>query len=157
MKRSDRILNEVKFSFPSRSENESFARMAVSGFVSQLDPQIDELSDIKTAVSEAVTNCIVHGYKNTLGIVTMTARLLVGNEVYIKITDKGCGIEDIEAAMTPLYTSAPDQDRAGLGFTIMESFMDSLSVKSKLGKGTSVTMRKKLTTRKASDENRRKA
>ncbi len=157
MKRSDRILNEIKITFPSLSENESFARMAISGLVSQLNPQIDELSDIKTAVSEAVTNCIVHGYKDTVGTVAMTAKILVENEIYIRISDKGCGIEDIEAAMTPLYTSAPDEDRAGLGFTIMESFMDKLSVKSRVGKGTSVTMRKKLTTRKAIDENGREA
>ena len=157
MKRSDRILNEIKITFPSLSENESFARMAISGLVSQLNPQIDELSDIKTAVSEAVTNCIVHGYKDTVGTVAMTAKILVENEIYIRISDKGCGIEDIEAAMTPLYTAAPDEDRAGLGFTIMESFMDKLSVKSRVGKGTSVTMRKKLTTRKAIDENGREA
>lgn len=153
MKKSSKILNEVRLVFPALSENEGFARFAVSGFVSQLNPQINELADIKTAVSEAVTNCIVHGYRDSMGDITMVARILPENEVYIRITDKGCGIEDIETAMTPLYTSAPDEDRAGLGFTIMESFMDKLSVKSKSGKGTTVTMRRKLTTRKALNEN----
>lgn len=149
MKRSDRTLNEIKVTFPSLSQNESFARLAVSGFVSQLNPRVDELADIKTAVSEAVTNCIVHGYRDTVGKVTLVARICEGDEIYIRITDKGCGIEDIDAAMQPLFTSAPEEDRAGLGFTIMESFMDSLSVRSRRGSGTTVTMRKRLTSRKA--------
>lgn len=148
MKRSDRILNEVRFTFPALSQNESFARIAVSGFVSQLNPMVDELSDIKTAVSEAVTNAIVHGYAKNLGAITLVARILEGDEIYIRISDKGCGIPDIDAAMTPLFTTSPGEERAGLGFTIMESFMDALSVKSAVGKGTSVTMRKKLTTRR---------
>ncbi len=140
-------LNELKVAFPSLSENESLARLIVSGFVSGLNPMIDELSDVKTAVSEAVTNCIVHGYRNTVGTIKMHLRILEGNELYIRISDKGCGIENIERAMEPLFTSAPDEDRAGLGFTVMESFMDKLSVRSKNGNGTTVTMRKKLESR----------
>ncbi len=140
-------LNELKVSFPSLSENESLARLMVSGFVSGLNPMLDELSDVKTAVSEAVTNCIVHGYRNTVGTIKMHLRILEGNELYIRISDKGCGIENIERAMEPLFTSAPDEDRAGLGFTVMESFMDKLSVRSKNGNGTTVTMRKKLESR----------
>lgn len=140
-------LNELKVAFLSLSENESLARLIVSGFVSGLNPMIDELSDVKTAVSEAVTNCIVHGYRNTVGTIKMHLRILEGNELYIRISDKGCGIENIERAMEPLFTSAPDEDRAGLGFTVMESFMDKLSVRSKNGNGTTVTMRKKLESR----------
>ena len=140
------VHNELRSSFPSLSENESLARLLVSGFVSQLNPALDELSDIKTAVSEAVTNCI--------GTVRMLVRILDDNEIYIRISDSGCGIENVEKAMEPLFTSAPDEDRAGLGFTVMESFMDKLSVKSKSGKGTTVTMRKKLETRKGKNANR---
>ncbi len=148
------VHNELRSSFPSLSENESLARLLVSGFVSQLNPALDELSDIKTAVSEAVTNCIVHGYRNCVGTVRMLVRILDDDEIYIRISDSGCGIENVEKAMEPLFTSAPDEDRAGLGFTVMESFMDKLSVKSKSGKGTTVTMRKKLETRKGKNANR---
>ena len=137
-------LNEMKVSFPSYSENERFARVAVSGFLTQLDPQIDELADVKTAVAEGVTNAIVHGYRNTLGEIFMQIRIFENRHVYIKIRDKGCGSADIEQAMQPLFTTAPEEERAGLGFAVMESFMDSVSVKSAVGKGTSVTMKKRI-------------
>lgn len=146
-----RILNEVKMSFLSKSLNERFARIAVSGFVSQLDPMVDELSDIKTSVSEAVTNCIVHAYKNQVGKIDMCIRLIEGNIIYIRIKDSGCGIPDINKAMEPLYTTAPEDERAGLGFAVMESFMDKLVVRSKVGKGTTVTLTKKIQSRKVTD------
>lgn len=152
MKKS-KVLNELKAEFPSLSENEALARLLVSGFISQLNPMVDELSDVKTAVSEAVTNCIVHAYRNTVGKVRMLVRIYDGSEVYIRITDTGCGIENLDKAMEPLFTSSPDEDRAGLGFTVMESFMDTLSVRSTLGKGTTVTMRKKLRSRVQKDYN----
>lgn len=146
------IKNEVRITFLSKSVNEGFARLAVAGFVSQLDPQINEMSDIKIAVSEAVTNCIVHAYKDRVGKIELVMRILENNTVYIKIKDYGCGIEDIKKAMEPLYTTAPEDERAGLGFAVMESFMDRLSVRSKVLKGTSVIMMKKITSRKGSDE-----
>ncbi len=136
--------NEVKIEFFSRSANENFSRVAVSAFFSQLDPTVDEISDIKTAVSEAVTNCIVHGYKNSMGKIYIVLRVLDGNKAYIKIKDKGCGIEDIKKAMEPLFTTAAEDDRAGLGFAVMQSFMDKVRVTSKKDKGTTVTMVKKL-------------
>ncbi len=139
-----KTLNEMKLTFPAHSANEAFSRSAVSSFVAQLDPRIDELSDIKTAVSEAVTNCIVHAYRDRDGAIEITARILEGGELWIKIRDKGCGIENIEKAMEPMYTTAPDEDRAGLGFAVMESFMDKLAVRSKVGVGTTITMRKKI-------------
>ena len=142
-----KVLNELKICFPSRSVNEGFSRVAVSAFAAQLDPPVDELSDVKTAVSEAVTNCIVHGYRNTVGTIEITMRILEGNKLYIKIRDKGCGIEDIEKAMEPLYTTAPEEERAGLGFAVMESFMDKLTVRSRLGTGTTVIMQKKFSSR----------
>lgn len=136
--------NEMKISFISKSENEGFARTAVSAFAALCDPCVEDIADIRTAVSEAVTNCIVHAYRGTQGIVEITARILSGNELYIRIKDKGCGIADVKQAMEPLYTSAPFEERAGLGFAVMESFMDSLSVRSEVGKGTVVTMRKRI-------------
>lgn len=136
--------NEMKISFISKSENEGFARTAVSAFAALCDPCVEDIADIRTAVSEAVTNCIVHAYRGTQGIVEITARILTGNELYIRIKDKGCGIADVKQAMEPLYTSAPFEERAGLGFAVMESFMDSLSVRSEVGRGTVVTMRKKI-------------
>lgn len=139
-----KTLNEMKLTFPSRSANEAFSRSAVSAFVAQLDPRIDELSDIKTAVSEAVTNCIVHAYRDTGGTIELTAKLLEDNEVWIKIRDKGCGIENVGKAMEPMFTTAPEEERAGLGFAVMESFMDKLSVRSRLGVGTTVIMRRKI-------------
>ena len=138
--------NEMKLIFPSLSENERLARVAIGGFVSHKNPRMDELNDLKTAVSEAVTNCIVHAYRDTVGLIEMTARL-TGDEVYIKIRDKGCGIEDVKKAMEPLYTTLPDEERSGLGFSVMESFTDSVTVKSRPGSGTTVVMVKKLRTK----------
>ena len=140
-------INEMRVQFPSNSENERFARIAVSGFLSQLDPAIDELADVKTAVSEAVTNAIVHGYRGTIGTISMQVKIFENRRITIKITDKGCGINDIEQAMQPLYTTAPEEERAGLGFAVMESFMDKITVRSGVGKGTSVTLEKTLTSR----------
>ncbi|WP_242837731.1 MULTISPECIES: anti-sigma F factor [Ruminococcus] len=135
-----RPLNEMTVTFPALSENERFARLAVSGFLSQLDPNISELSDIKTAVSEAVTNAIVHGYRDEPGEVILQVRIFSGGRIVIKIQDRGCGMEDIAKAMTPLYTTSPEDDRAGLGFTIMETFMEKVKVKSRQGKGTTVQL-----------------
>ena len=139
-------INQLKFNIPSRSYNESFARVAVSAFIAQLDPTIDEITDIKTAVSEAVTNCIVHAYKDTIGQIYITVKLFEQGKISIKIRDAGCGIENIKQAMEPLYTTAGDE-RAGLGFSVMESFMDKLRVISHIGKGTSITLEKKLNIR----------
>ena len=133
--------NVMKLDFLSKSNNESFARVAVASFVAQLDPTIEELSDIKTAVSEAVTNAIVHGYGNEIGIITINVHIK-GKEVTIQVKDRGNGIEDVEKAREALYTTKPDMERSGMGFTIMESFMDKLTVRSKVGKGTTVTMKK---------------
>ena len=130
----------------SRSSNESFARACVSAFAAQLDPTIEEINDIKTAVSEAVTNCIVHAYKNTLGNIYITGEILENNTIRVKIRDKGVGIENIEKAMEPLYRSLGGE-RAGLGFAVMQSFMDKITVNSKLGKGTAVTLYKKISLR----------
>lgn len=142
-----KILNEMKLKFPSRSQNESFSRMAVAAFITPLDPTVEELSDIKAAVCEAVTNCIVHAYKNEIGEINITARILENNTVYIKIKDNGAGIQDVKQAMEPLFTTSPEGERAGLGFAVMESFTDKLNVTSKQGKGTSVTMLKRLSTK----------
>lgn len=139
-------LNKFTMNLLSRSSNESFARVAVTAFVAQLDPTVEEINDIKTAVSEAVTNCIVHAYKNEIGKIYISVRILECNVVEIKIRDKGCGIADIEKAMTPLYSSEGDE-RAGLGFTVMQSFMDTLRVTSHVGKGTTVTMKKRISVR----------
>lgn len=141
-------INEMKIKFPSYSENERFARIAVSGFLSQLDPQLNELSDIKTAVSEGVTNAIVHGYRGTVGQILLQVKIYPEKRVYIKIQDKGCGIENIEKAMEPLFTTAPDEDRAGLGFAVMESFMDKIIVRSAVGKGTTLILEKTVMSRK---------
>ena len=138
------ILNEIRISMPSLSSNESAARAAVSSFIVQTDPTVEELSDIRTSVSEAVTNAIVHGYRGTSGIIELVIRLLPDREIYIRVKDSGCGITDIKKAMEPLFTTAPEEERSGLGFSVMESFMDRLSVRSKVGQGTTVTMRKKL-------------
>lgn len=135
--------NRVCIEFESKSQNEGFARVAVSAFVSQLDPTIEEISDIKTAVSEAVTNSIIHGYENyEKGIIKIESTIF-GREVSITITDFGKGIENIEKAREPLYTSRPDLERSGMGFTVMESFMDNLEVQSEEGKGTKIVMKKK--------------
>ncbi len=138
------ILNEIRFSMPSLSANESAARAAVSAFIVQADPTVEELSDIRTAVSEAVTNAIVHGYRGTSGRIDLVLRLLPEREIYIRVRDGGCGIADVKKAMEPLFTTAPEEERSGLGFSVMESFMDRLSVRSRVGQGTTVTMRKKL-------------
>jgi len=135
--------NEMKLTLLSRSANESFARMAVAAFVTQLDPTLEELSDIKTAVSEAVTNCIVHAYGEKLGYIYITARIFEGGGVEVRVKDKGCGIEDVAKAMEPLFTTGGGE-RAGLGFAVMESFMDRLRVYSRESKGTTVTMFKQL-------------
>lgn len=139
-----KTINEMKCTFPSLSVNEAYARTAVTAFAAQLDLTIEEIADIRTAVSEAVTNAIVHGYRGTVGTIELCVKLLEGNEVYIRIKDSGCGIPDVAQAMEPLYTTAAAEERAGLGFAVMESFMDKLSVKSKVGKGTTVVMRKRL-------------
>lgn len=139
-----KTINEMKCTFPSLSVNEAYARTAVTGFAAQLDLTIEEIADIRTAVSEAVTNAIVHGYRGTVGTIELCVKLLEGNEVYIRIKDCGCGIPDVAQAMEPLYTTAAAEERAGLGFAVMESFMDKLSVKSKVGRGTTVVMRKRL-------------
>ncbi|MBO5343024.1 MAG: anti-sigma F factor [Ruminococcus sp.] len=138
------ILNEMKIILPSHSVNEGAARAAVSSFLIQADPTVEELSDIRTAVSEAVTNAIVHGYRGTKGNIELTVRLLAEREIYIKIRDKGCGISDVKQAMEPLFTTAPEEERSGLGFSVMESFTDRLRVTSGIGKGTTVVMRKRL-------------
>lgn len=133
--------NEMKLEFSSKSNNESFARIAVAAFVSQLDPTVEELADIKTAVSEAVTNCIIHGYEEKEGIIKIECKLFA-NSIEIEISDNGKGIENVDMAKEPLYTSKPDLERSGMGFTIMDSFMDDLEVESILGLGTKVTMKK---------------
>ncbi len=141
------ILNEAKLRFPSYSVNEGFARSAAAAFAAAADPTVQEISEIKTAVSEAVTNAIVHGYRDTVGDVELTLRRYSDNTLYISVKDKGRGIEDIGQAMTPLFTTAAEEERSGLGFSVMESFTDRLRVKSAAGKGTVVTMEKKLSPR----------
>ena len=139
--------NKVKISFCSRSANEAIARGAVAAFVATMDPTVAELSDIKTAVSEAVTNCIVHAYRDTVGQIDLTAEIREDNKLILTITDKGVGIEDVERAMQPMYTTGSPEERAGLGFAVMKSFMDELKVRSKPGKGTRVTMTKYIRSR----------
>lgn len=139
--------NHMTLEFPSKSTNEAFARSAVACFAAQLDPTLEELGDIRTAVSEAVTNCIVHAYPNDLGIITLRCRILKDNTLDIVIKDRGVGIPDLEQARRPMYTTG-GADRSGMGFTIMESFMTTFSVTSEPGKGTSVHMRRKLQRRK---------
>lgn len=136
-------VNEMKFEFISKSSNESFARATVSAFVAQLDPTISELADIKTAVSEAVTNCIVHAYKQNMGIICIAVQIFENGKIVIKIRDKGCGIENVNQAMEPMFTTGGDE-RAGLGFAVMQSFMDKIKVTSKTGKGTSITLEKNI-------------
>lgn len=143
--------NEMKLTFPSRSANEAFARSAVASFLSQLDPAVDELADLRTAVSEAVTNCIVHAYRDTIGSITIQMRLYDDGRTVIKIRDRGCGIPDVPQAMEPLYTTGGD-DRSGLGFSVMESFTDRLRVSSRPGKGTTVTMEKYIAVRQRQEK-----
>lgn len=142
--------NEMKLEFISKSNNEAFARITVAAFASQLDPTIEELADIKTAVSEAVTNCIIHGYESKEGTVKIHARIFA-NSIQIEISDTGRGIENIEIAKQPLYTSKPDLERSGMGFTIMESFMDEVKVESVVGLGTKVTMKKMIQKKEEKD------
>lgn len=143
--------NEMKLEFISKSSNEAFARIAVAAFASQLDPTIEELADIKTAVSEAVTNSIIHGYDNRQGVVKISAKLKE-NEIIIEISDKGKGIENVDAAKEPLYTTKPNLERSGMGFTIMESFMDRMEVQSILGLGTKITMSKIIKSKEEKEE-----
>lgn len=139
------LQNSVKLAFISKSENEALARHVISAFIAQADPTAEELADIRTVVSEAVTNCVVHAYREKIGTVYFEAKLYSDRSLSIIIKDKGCGIEDIEKAMEPLYTTDKDGERGGMGFTIMQSFTDSLKVKSKVGKGTSLYMKKQFT------------
>lgn len=139
-------INKTKLEFLSRSSNEAFARTAVACFAAQLDPTLDEIGDIKTAVSEAVTNCIVHAYPDSIGKITIRVRIFDDNTIEIVVRDWGRGIEDVEQARQPMFTTGGDE-RSGMGFTIMDSFMDKLKVKSVPGKGTTVTMRRRISVR----------
>ena len=141
-----KVLNYIKIEFPSNSANEGFARAAVACFAAQLDPTLEELGDIKTAVSEAVTNCIVHAYPDTIGKILLKARLLDQNYIEIVVKDWGLGISNIEQALEAMYTTG-GEERSGMGFTIMESFTDKLRVRSQLQKGTTVTMQKRIKSR----------
>jgi stage II sporulation protein AB (anti-sigma F factor) len=135
------LINEMKLEFVSKSSNEAFARIVAAAFVAQLDPTLEELADVKTAVSEAVTNAIIHGYENKAGYIKMNCRLFE-NSIEIAIIDEGKGIDDIEQARQPLYTSKPEMERSGMGFTVMESFMDSVEIISEPGKGTTFILNK---------------
>lgn len=146
MKAKIKAKNEMKLVIPSNSANESFARSTVAAFMAQLDPTIEEMTDIKTAVSEAVTNCIVHAYKDTIGNIWIEAKIYEDGRICVQIKDKGCGISDIAKAREPLFTTG-GSERAGLGFAVMESFTDKLRVRSAVGKGTTVTMEKRVAQR----------
>lgn len=139
-----RPINQAQISFDSRSVNEGFGRAAVAAFLSQLDPTVADLTDMKTAVSEAVTNAIVHGYKDKRGTVYITVKLFENGKAVVKVRDKGCGIPDIEKAMEPLFTTRPEMERSGMGFAFMEAFMDEVHVESTPGHGTTVSMRKEI-------------
>ena len=139
-----KAINEMKLTFESRSANEGFARVAVSAFVAQLDPTVEEISYIKTAVSEAVTNSIVHGYKDQIGRVYISARIYADSVVRLTIRDTGCGIEDVQKAVEPLYTTCETGERAGMGFAVMEAFTDKMRVRSTPGKGTTVYLEKRI-------------
>lgn len=141
------LVNEMKLKLPSHSVNESAARAMVAAFCAQSDPKTSELADIKCAVSEAVTNCIVHAYRDTVGVIYITVRLYSDRSLQIEIRDRGCGIEDISLARQPLYTTDAASERSGMGFTVMESFCDKVRVMSKCGKGTTVTLCKRLASR----------
>ena len=138
--------NEMKLVIPSNSANESFARTAVAAFMAQLDPPIEEMTDLKTAISEAVTNCIVHAYRATIGNIWIEAKIFDDGRICVSIKDKGCGIPDVSRAREPLFTTG-GSERAGLGFAVMESFTDKLRVRSAVGKGTTVTMEKRVAQR----------
>lgn len=137
------IVNEFKLEVDSKSVNEAFCRVVVSSFITPLDPTIEELSDLKTAISEAITNCIVHGYRENQGKIYITGQIFDDNIVKIRIKDKGVGIADVKQAMQPLFTTG-NEDRSGLGFTVMQSFCDRINVTSKLDKGTTVTLTKRI-------------
>ena len=143
----EKSVNSFKLVFPSRSANEGFARTAVAAFVAALDPTMDELADVKTAVSEAVTNCIVHAYKDDIGLIYISAKLTRDGHLTVRVRDKGCGIADVQRAMEATFTTDAESERAGLGFSVMQSFMDSLQVRSRVGSGTTVTMKKKIASR----------
>ncbi len=146
MKAKTKAKNEMRLVIPSNSANESFARSTVAAFMAQLDPTIEEMTDIKTAVSEAVTNCIVHAYKDTIGNIWIEAKIYDDGRIKVQIKDRGCGIKDIAKAREPLFTTG-GSERAGLGFAVMESFTDKLSVRSVVGKGTTVIMEKRVAQR----------
>lgn len=138
-------VNRLRLSFPAVSENEAFARVAVCAFLAPLDPTVEEIGDIKTAVSEAVTNCVVHAYKEKKGgTVYIQVRVMKGARAQIKIRDAGCGIADVSQAMEPMFSGSDSPERAGLGFSLMETFMDKLKVTSKVGRGTTVTLEKRI-------------
>ena len=147
-----KIINNMRLIFDSRSANEAFARTTLAAFVCQLDPTMEEMMDIKTAVSEAVTNAIVHGYKNKIGKILISSSLYDNNKIVIKIKDYGCGIEDIKKAREPLFTTAPSEERAGLGFALMESLTDKLKVSSKVGKGTTITLERIIRSKDSDNE-----
>ena len=146
-KTEKRLVNEMKLKLPSYSVNESAARAMVAAFCAQSDPKTGELADIKCAVSEAVTNCIVHAYRDTVGVIYITVKLYQDRSLCIEIRDRGCGIEDVPLARQPLYTTDAASERSGMGFTVMESFCDKVRVSSKCGKGTTVTLYKRLSSR----------
>lgn len=147
VKEKTRADNRIEIRFPARSENESFARIAIAAFVARFNPTMEELSDIKTAVSEAVTNAIIHGYQNEENGYVVMQCISVGNEIEVSVIDTGVGIEDIEKAMEPLFTTQADSERSGMGFSFMEAFMDELRVESTVGVGTTVHMKKKIGSR----------
>jgi len=138
------IANEMRLVFMAKSANEGFARVSAAAFVAQLDPTVSEIADIKTAVSEAVSNSIIHGYEGTFGIITLEMRIYANNTVEITISDSGKGILDVDKAREPMYSTKKDEDRAGMGFTVMETFMDNVDVVSEVNVGTKIVMKKKL-------------
>lgn len=142
-----KIQNRIRASFPAKSVNEGFARTLVTAFAATVDPTVDELIDVKTAVSEAVTNAIIHGYRDELGQVYITASLYPDNRLVVRIRDTGCGIPDIKKAMEPLYTTSDSGERAGLGFAVMQELMDKVQVRSTVGKGTTITLERRLKTK----------
>lgn len=147
MKNDVKIINEMKVSFPALSVNEGMARATVGAFCAQLNPTIDEIADIKCAVSEAVTNCIVHAYREKAGEIYIKVTLFSGREIRIEIKDKGCGIADLKEAQRPLYTTDRSGERSGMGFTVMQTFTDKMTVRSKIGSGTTVILKKRLSDR----------
>ena len=147
MKKKSKIINEITVRFPAISINEGMARATVAAFCAQLNPTIDEIADVKCAVSEAVTNCIVHAYRDSVGEIYIKVALFSDRKIKVEIKDKGCGIADLEEAQKPLFTTDKSGERSGMGFTVMQSFSDSFKVKSKVGTGTTVTFWKKLSGR----------